>query len=86
MIIRLTTKIVIEIFYLPCLGTGDYTPIRSYAPSSLPDPPTKPVVSDVTDTSVHLSWAPGVQVGPSPVFAFHVEYFGYETMDVSYGF
>ena len=51
--------------------------------ASLPDPPTKPLVSEVTDTSVHLSWAPGTQIGASAVFAFQVEYFGYRTADVS---
>ncbi|XP_053372877.1 roundabout homolog 1-like [Mercenaria mercenaria] len=55
--------------------------VKSVAISLLPDPPTKPVVSDVTDTSVHLSWSPGVQTGQSPVSAFYVEYFGYETTD-----
>ena len=51
--------------------------------ASLPDPPTKPVVSEVTDTSVHLSWAPGTQIGASPVFAFQVDYFGFGTTEVS---
>ena len=54
--------------------------------ASLPDPPTKPLVSQVTDTSVHLSWAPGTQVGASSVFAFQVEYFGYKTTEVSWCF
>ena len=57
---------------------------RTPSVASLPDPPTKPVVSDVTDTTVHLSWAPGTQIGSSPVFAFQVDYFGFDTTDVSH--
>ena len=50
--------------------------------ASLPEAPTQPVVSDVTDTTVHLSWAPGKQNSQYPVQKFYVEYFGYETTDV----
>lgn len=50
----------------------------------LPDPPTKPTVSEVTPTSVHLSWAPGRQHTQLPVEKFYVEYFGYESTKVCY--
>ena len=67
------------------IGTANVGQQFSRTPSiaSLPDPPTKPVVSDITDTTVHLSWAPGTQIGSSPVYAFQVDYFGFETTDVS---
>lgn len=75
----------VHIFIIFRLITGDFGQeiVKSAAVSLLPNPPTKPVVSDVTDTSVHLSWSPGVQTGQSPVSSFYVEYFGYETTDVS---
>ncbi|KAK3587010.1 hypothetical protein CHS0354_016990 [Potamilus streckersoni] len=49
--------------------------------ATLPSSPSKPVISDVTDTSVHLSWQPGSSPGGSSVFAFQVEYFGHGTTD-----
>ncbi|XP_060573508.1 roundabout homolog 1-like isoform X3 [Ruditapes philippinarum] len=55
--------------------------VKAAALNLLPNPPTQPVVSDVTDTSVHLSWSPGIQTGQAQVLSFYVEYFAYETTD-----
>ncbi|WAR04203.1 ROBO2-like protein [Mya arenaria] len=47
----------------------------------LPEAPTKPLVSDVTDTTVHLSWTPGDQKTQFPITKFYVEYYGYGVTD-----
>ncbi|KAK6168335.1 hypothetical protein SNE40_020892 [Patella caerulea] len=47
--------------------------------STLPGAPSKPIITDVTDTSVHLTWQPNRNPGDSPVFEFIVEYFSHET-------
>ncbi|KAH9509232.1 Roundabout 2 [Bulinus truncatus] len=48
---------------------------RNQKESALPGPPSKPKVSDVADTSVHLTWTPNDEMGQSPVYAYVVEYF-----------
>ena len=50
---------------------------------SFPGPPSKPMVSEVKDTQVTLSWQPNSNQGDSPVFSYVVEYFSHETADVS---
>ncbi|XP_053408441.1 roundabout homolog 2-like isoform X2 [Mercenaria mercenaria] len=45
--------------------------------TEFPGAPEKPVVSDVTDTSVRLSWKLFRDTGASPVDSYQVEYFGY---------
>ncbi|PVD27655.1 hypothetical protein C0Q70_12822 [Pomacea canaliculata] len=52
---------------------------RTPKPSAFPGPPSKVMVRDITDTSVHLSWQPNQVVGKSPVFNYIVEYFSHET-------
>ncbi|XP_041372950.1 roundabout homolog 2-like isoform X3 [Gigantopelta aegis] len=52
---------------------------RTQKPSTFPDAPLKPFVTDVTDATVDLTWQPGRNPGDSPVFAFIVEYFSHET-------
>lgn len=42
-----------------------------------PAAPEKPVVSDVTDTSIRLSWQLLRNTGASPVSSYQVEYFAY---------
>ena len=48
---------------------------RTPEPSTFPGSPAKPSVTDVTDSSVLLSWRPSSTHGASPVFAYTVEYF-----------
>lgn len=59
-------------------------PLRTTTISFLPEPPTRPLVSDITDTSVHLSWTPGSQTSQFPVTKFYVEYYGYGVTEVSF--
>ena len=47
-----------------------------------PGAPTKPMLSDVTDTSVKLSWQLLRNTGASPVDSFQVEYFAYGVSQV----
>ncbi|KAL5019774.1 hypothetical protein ScPMuIL_002666 [Solemya velum] len=47
--------------------------------SAFPDEPSKPIVTDVNDTSVHLTWKPNRNTGGSPVFAYIIEYFSHKT-------
>lgn len=44
--------------------------------SVLPGPPSKPAVTDVTKSSISLSWEPGPETG-SPVSFYVLEAFGY---------
>jgi len=55
---------------------------RTPEPSAFPGPPSRPDVTDVTDTSVQLSWRANSNHGASPVVAFTVEYFSHETGQV----
>ncbi|KAL6099014.1 robo2 [Pungitius sinensis] len=50
----------------------DFTPHNATA---LSGPPSKPVVTDVTKSSISLSWEPGPEVG-SPVSSYVIEAFG----------
>nr|KAG5705527.1 hypothetical protein BaRGS_009180 [Batillaria attramentaria] len=51
---------------------------RMPKPSTFPDPPSKPVITGVTDTSVHISWQAERDLGKSPVTGYVLEYFSYE--------
>ncbi|BFZ13792.1 hypothetical protein BsWGS_16832 [Bradybaena similaris] len=55
--------------------------IRTQKPAAFPGAPSKPRVSDVADTSVHLTWTASEQIGQSHVFAFVVEYFSPQTSE-----
>lgn len=55
---------------------------RTPSPSNFPGPPNKPIISDVTQTSVHLAWRSNTNSGASEVFAYTVEYFSHETGEV----
>lgn len=52
---------------------------RTPEPSTFPGPPSKPSISDVTETSVRLTWRNNANHGASPVYAYTVEYFSHET-------
>ena len=58
---------------------------RTPEPSNFPGPPYKPIISDVTETSVHLAWRSNPNSGSSKVFAYTVEYFSHETGEVGVG-
>lgn len=51
--------------------------------ATFPGAPKKPVITDVTDSTVHLAWKPSEHEGASPVSSFIVEYFCYDTGEVS---
>lgn len=55
---------------------------RTPEPSTFPGPPSKPTVSDVTETSVRLSWKLNINQGASPVNSYSVEYFSHDTGEV----
>ena len=48
----------------------------SHNTTALPGPPSKPEVTDVTKSSISLSWEPGPEAG-SPVSSYVIEAFGY---------
>ncbi|XP_060067917.1 roundabout homolog 1-like isoform X3 [Ylistrum balloti] len=54
---------------------------RSPDTSSYPGVPSRPIVTEVTSDTAHLSWIANANHGDSQVFAYIVEYFSYETMD-----
>ena len=55
---------------------------RTPEPSTFPGSPSKPSVTDVTESSVLLSWRPSSTHGASPVIAYTVEYFSHDTGEV----
>lgn len=48
----------------------------SHNATALPGPPSKPEVTDVTKSSISLSWEPGPEAG-STVSSYVIEAFGY---------
>lgn len=52
---------------------------RTPEPSTFPGPPSKPAISDVTETSVRLTWRNNANPGASAVLSYTVEYFSHET-------
>jgi roundabout, axon guidance receptor 2 len=59
---------------------------RTPEPSTFPGPPFKPTVSEVSENSVRLTWRPSATHGASAVFAYTVEYFSHDTLEVSTSF
>nr|XP_040038202.1 roundabout homolog 2-like isoform X2 [Gasterosteus aculeatus aculeatus] len=60
------------------LDVRDSTDLLDFIPhnaTALSGPPSKPVVTDVTKSSISLSWEPGPEVG-SPVSSYVIEAFG----------
>lgn len=49
---------------------------RGPDPSTLPGAPGRPVVKNVTDSSVTIAWSPNVKVGSSSLLGYRVEMFG----------
>uniref|UniRef100_A0A673BBV7 Roundabout, axon guidance receptor, homolog 2 (Drosophila) n=1 Tax=Sphaeramia orbicularis TaxID=375764 RepID=A0A673BBV7_9TELE len=54
----------------------DLIDFMSHNATALPGPPSKPEVTDVTKSSISLSWEPGPEAG-SPVSSYVIEAFGY---------
>ncbi|XP_054610309.1 roundabout homolog 2-like isoform X2 [Dunckerocampus dactyliophorus] len=61
--------------YLDITDSGDPTDLVSNNLTALPGPPSKPEVTDVTKSSISLSWEPGPEAG-SPVSSYVIEAFG----------
>ncbi|XP_056140183.1 roundabout homolog 2-like [Lampris incognitus] len=61
--------------YLDVRESSDLTDFMSHNASALPGPPSKPQVTDVTRSSVSLSWEAGPEAG-SPVSSYVIEAFG----------
>uniref|UniRef100_A0A3B3UWJ3 Roundabout, axon guidance receptor, homolog 3 (Drosophila) n=1 Tax=Poecilia latipinna TaxID=48699 RepID=A0A3B3UWJ3_9TELE len=61
---------------LPSSDSTDLMDFMSHNTTALPGPPSKPEVTDVTKSSISLSWEPGPEAG-SPVSSYVIEAFGY---------
>lgn len=58
------------------LDATDLVDFISHNSTALPGPPSKPEVTNVTKSSISLSWKPGPE-GGSPVSSYVIEAFGY---------
>ncbi len=56
---------------------------RTPEPSTFPGPPSKPMVTDITETEMSLTWKANANHGASPIVSYTVEYFSHETGEVS---
>ncbi|KAK5616712.1 Roundabout 2 [Crenichthys baileyi] len=61
--------------YLDVRDSTDLMDFMSHNTTALPGPPSKPEVTDVTKSSISLSWEPGPEAG-SPVSSYVIEAFG----------
>ncbi|XP_030010177.1 roundabout homolog 2-like isoform X2 [Sphaeramia orbicularis] len=61
--------------YLDVRESTDLIDFMSHNATALPGPPSKPEVTDVTKSSISLSWEPGPEAG-SPVSSYVIEAFG----------
>ncbi|KAI4813876.1 hypothetical protein KUCAC02_003097, partial [Chaenocephalus aceratus] len=61
--------------YLDVTDSTDLSDFMSHNATALPGPPSKPEVTDVTKSSISLSWEPGPEAG-SPVSSYVIEAFG----------
>jgi roundabout axon guidance receptor 2 len=55
---------------------------RTPESSTFPGAPFKPAISDITETSMKLTWKPHSNSGASPVQWYTVEYFSHDTGEV----
>lgn len=62
--------------FLPLSDSSELVDFMSHNATALPGPPSKPEVTDVTKSSISLSWEPGPEAG-SPVSSYVIEAFGY---------
>lgn len=56
--------------------SSDLIDFVSHNTTALPGPPSQPEVTDVTKSSISLSWEQGPEAG-SPVSSYVIEAFGY---------
>lgn len=56
--------------------SSDLIDFVSHNTTTLPGPPSQPEVTDVTRSSISLSWEQGPEAG-SPVSSYVIEAFGY---------
>ncbi|KAJ0004339.1 hypothetical protein NQD34_010553 [Periophthalmus magnuspinnatus] len=61
--------------YLDVRESTDLIDFMAHNATALPGPPSKPEVTDVTKSSISLSWEPGPEAG-SPVSSYVIEAFG----------
>uniref|UniRef100_A0A4W6F5M4 Roundabout guidance receptor 2 n=1 Tax=Lates calcarifer TaxID=8187 RepID=A0A4W6F5M4_LATCA len=61
--------------FLDVRDSTDLVDFMSHNATVLPGPPSKPEVTDVTKSSISLSWEPGPEAG-SPVSSYVIEAFG----------
>lgn len=52
---------------------------RAPKSSMFPGAPSRPEISTVTDTTVHLTWNPSSHKGGSPIYTYTIEYFSPQT-------
>uniref|UniRef100_A0A8C7TRN8 Roundabout, axon guidance receptor, homolog 2 (Drosophila) n=1 Tax=Oncorhynchus mykiss TaxID=8022 RepID=A0A8C7TRN8_ONCMY len=69
--------------FLDVRESSDLIDSMSHNASALPGPPSKPEVTDVTKSSVSLSWEPGPEEG-SPVTSYVIEAFGSQLVSNSW--
>lgn len=60
----------------PLSDSTDLVDFMSHNATALPGPPSKPEVTDVTKSSISLSWEQGPEAG-SPATSYVIEAFGY---------
>lgn len=72
----LQTFILCLLVLSPLSDSTDLVDFVSHNATALPGPPSKPEVTDVTKSSISLSWEPGPESG-SPVSSYVIEAFGY---------
>ncbi|XP_053298098.1 roundabout homolog 2-like [Pleuronectes platessa] len=61
--------------FLDVRDSTDLVDFMSHNATALPGPPSKPEVTDVTKSSISLSWEPGPEAG-TPVSSYVIEAFG----------
>lgn len=68
--------LVFVFVFFTCSESTDLIDFVSHNATALPGPPSKPEVTDVTKSTISLSWEPGPESG-SPVSSYVIEAFGY---------
>uniref|UniRef100_A0A7N6BU83 Roundabout, axon guidance receptor, homolog 2 (Drosophila) n=1 Tax=Anabas testudineus TaxID=64144 RepID=A0A7N6BU83_ANATE len=68
-------NMALQYVFLPLPDSTDLVEFMSHNATALPGPPSKPEVTDVTKSSISLSWEPGPEAG-SPVSSYVIEAFG----------
>lgn len=64
---------------VPAPGNPGVQYHRAPKSSMFPGAPSRPEISTVTDTTVHLTWNPSSHKGGSPIYTYTIEYFSPQT-------